>query len=376
VSWETPYNIYEVMVVQNYSICQINANEINAVADILSAGYYNDEFFIWSVPSDADRHKVVADYYKVYLGAVGCVAYVAESPAGIIGVAVWLPHDTDAAIYEEIDRVTGKYSPQFRAVSDNSHFSEPPMAPFYQLVGFVVTREAQGLGVGSALLQHSLNIFDSMGIPTYLEASTPYFGGGVYGRFGYQPVGELMTFAETAVLYPLWRHAKPIKKTNFGGYEWRVLAQRSGATLLLMENVMSTQTYHDVFEDVTWETSHARKYLNSTFYESIAKDVQIVETHGDKVFLLSIEEVAKYLGGQLGTSGDKFYVNDYFNNMRKAIDENGDPCRWMLRTPGSVPGFAAVVTVDGRVCITGDFVNRGTTALFKVGVRPAMWVKM
>ena len=104
-----------------YSIRPIKPAEIDYIANFISTGYYDDDFFIWSVPNDADRHKVVADYYKIYLSAVGCIAHIAESPDSIIGASVWLPHDVDVSMYDEIDRVTGKYCPQFRAVSDRSH---------------------------------------------------------------------------------------------------------------------------------------------------------------------------------------------------------------------------------------------------------------
>jgi len=183
-------------------------NEIPDVANFISAGYYHDKFFIWSVPDDVRRHKIVADYYEIYLRAAGAVSHVAETADGkVVGATVWLPHDVDAGMYDDIDRVAGEFAPRFRAVSDKSHDNEPKGIPFYQLVGFVTAKEVQGQGVGTAMLRHNLSKFDMQGIPTYLEASTPYHGGGVYGRFGYQHFGELMVFAEGAILYPLWRPA-------------------------------------------------------------------------------------------------------------------------------------------------------------------------
>ena len=433
-----------------YSIRPIHDSEIDMVANMISAGYYDDEFFIWSVGDDDKRHKVVADYYKIYIGATGRVAYVAETPGGeIIGAAVWLPHDTDADVYDEIDRVTGVYSPQFRAVSDWSHDSEPPMGPFYQLVGFVTLRKVRGMGVGGALLKYQLDTLDETGIPTYLEASTPYFGGGVYGRFGYQPVGELMVFADNAVLYPLWRPAggtcwqEDVRRAGdsiklgqqpadgrgmppghthelgaeaassiveakiqgfgsndgsivrFGKYNWRVLKECSGKTLLLSENVIELRQYHEKFEDVAWDKSTIRKYLNTAFYNTFTAEEQsrIVETKicnssnpwfgtdggggtTDRVFLLSVEEVVKYLGGsgQPGSRGDNAYIDDEFNGARKAVHKSGSPSRWTLRTPGNMPYMAATVTIGGKIAITGDFVNRASTELFNAGICPALWV--
>jgi len=192
----------------DFVIRRIKTSEIDEVAAFISAGYYDDIFFHWVVDSDEDRLQVVTNYYKVYLSAEGCVSHVAENINGeIVGATVWLPDDVDAGIYHEINSVTGAYSNRFQAVADMSHESEPTERPFFQLVGFVVDSKLRGMGIGVALLKFHLDILDEKKIPTYLEASTPYFGNGVYGKFGYEMYGDLMVFSETAVLYPLWRGA-------------------------------------------------------------------------------------------------------------------------------------------------------------------------
>jgi len=186
----------------------MKANEIEKVASFISDGYYDDVFFHWVVPDSEHRRRVVTDYYKIYLSAEGCVAHVAEDSEGnLIGATVWLPHDVDADIYDLIDKAAGAYAPRFRAVADKSHESEPKGVPFYQLVGVVVDKSVQGTGVGTKLLKFQLDNLDKLGILTYLEASTPYSGGGLYGKFGYEHYGELLVFTDKAVLYPLWRKA-------------------------------------------------------------------------------------------------------------------------------------------------------------------------
>ena len=195
-------------MLKDFNIRAANVEEIGKIASFISKGYDDDKFFHWCVESSEDRHKIVTDYYKIYLGAKGCVAHVAETVDGdILGATVWLPHDVDTSIYDGIDKVVGKYAKRFRAVADMSHNNEPAGMPFYQLVGVVTAKEARGMGVGAALLKYHLDILDKLGIPTYLEASTPYHGKGLYGKFGYKPFGELMFFSDTAVLYPLWRPA-------------------------------------------------------------------------------------------------------------------------------------------------------------------------
>ncbi|MCL1991704.1 MAG: GNAT family N-acetyltransferase [Spirochaetes bacterium] len=200
------------MKIENFTVRPIQAGEIGKAAELLSDAYYHDVFFKWCVDSDEGRRKIVSDYYKVYLSSRGCVAHVAAAGEGLIGATVWLPHDADAGMYDEIERVVGAANaPMFREVAEKSHKNEPTGVPFYQLVGFGVLKEAQGRGVGQALLKYHLDILDEAGIPTYLEASTPFTGGGVYGKFGYAHFGELMTFGEDSFpvkLYPLFRDAK------------------------------------------------------------------------------------------------------------------------------------------------------------------------
>ena len=185
----------------------IDSKEIDKVADLLATAYYDDIFFKWCVPNDNERQKVVSDYYKIYIGSRGCISHVAESIRGIVGATVWLPHDTEEGIYKDIEKIAGKNAPQFTSVAEKSHKNEPKNS-FYQLVGFGVSKDNQGKGIGQELIKYHLNILDPLGIPTYLEASTPFHGDGIYGKFGYEPYGELMYFTNTAVLYPLYREAK------------------------------------------------------------------------------------------------------------------------------------------------------------------------
>jgi len=187
------------------NIRAMRPDELDFTASFISAGYFDDIFFKWVVPSDSKRLAVVKDYYKEYLMAEGAHIYVAEENGNTVGASVWLPHDVDSSLYDKIDEAVGEFAPNFRAVADLSHENEPKNTAFTQLVGFVVDKSQRGRGLGVALMKAHLDIMDDRKIPTYLEASTPFNGGGVYGKFGYTLYSDLMVFSPTAVLYPLWR---------------------------------------------------------------------------------------------------------------------------------------------------------------------------
>jgi len=189
----------------NINIRPMRPEELDETAAFISAGYFDDIFFKWVVPPDSKRLFVVKEYYKTYLRAKTAHIYVAEENGTMVGASVWLPHDVDSSLYDDIDAAVGEFAPNFRAVADLSHESEPQNTAFTQLVGFVVDKTQRGRGIGVALMKAHLDIMDKRKIPTYLEASTPFHGGGVYGKFGYTLYGDLLVFSPTAVLYPLWR---------------------------------------------------------------------------------------------------------------------------------------------------------------------------
>ena len=56
-------------------------------------------------------------------------------------------------------------------------------------------------------------------------------------------------------------NGKPIK--------WRILNvnKKNGKALLLSNQVLELRAYHNKEEEVTWESSDARKWLNTSFYQ-------------------------------------------------------------------------------------------------------------
>jgi hypothetical protein len=55
---------------------------------------------------------------------------------------------------------------------------------------------------------------------------------------------------------------------EFGGRDWRVLDVDGNHALILHETVIRNQPYHHKSEEVTWETSSLREWLNGEFLNS------------------------------------------------------------------------------------------------------------
>jgi len=160
---------------------------------------------------------------------------------------------------------------------------------------------------------------------------------------------------------------------EFGGYDWRVLEIKDGKALILSDLVLESRAYHGISENISWESSGIRSYLNSEFYNSFngSDRARIVETEVvnksnpvsgtlggndtvDKIFLLSMDE-----------------VNEHFsdNNSRVAYNRQGQASLWWLRSPGYGNSLAAIVLSDGII----DFYGLSVT-YDNGGVRPALWL--
>jgi len=181
---------------------------------------------------------------------------------------------------------------------------------------------------------------------------------------------------------------------TFGSYQWRILDIQDDRALVISERVISPMYYHISEEDITWENSSLRSYLNDEFYNSFnATDrARIIEvnninlhnpwygTNGgsntdDKIFLLSLAEVVKYFGnsGQLYNrpSSDASLISDRYNSRRKAMMSEYLECIWWLRSPGSHNSTAAYVNFEGYISVEGRKVD---TLYRRYAVRPVMWL--
>ena len=170
----------------------------------------------------------------------------------------------------------------------------------------------------------------------------------------------------------------------FGPYEWLVLDQIEGHSLLITRDVIACLPFANSKKDSTWGKSLLRKWLNKEFLQSFLPEEEAIieeapvqnglsdsnteeDSTWDRVFLLSIEEVNNLFKTDIDrictpnriAEKEGVYNWSYINNA----------CWWWLRDQnydGSVP----CVSHDGLI------IKRGVNASFPgVGVRPAIWIR-
>lgn len=169
--------------------------------------------------------------------------------------------------------------------------------------------------------------------------------------------------------------------------EWKVLEKdENGNMLVISLHAIDCRRYHSSVEQVSWETSEIRKWLNNDFIttaftdsqKSKIKTVTIKNTDNsdyktdggndtkDKVFLLSIDEAKQYMPSVLERI---CLATAYAEAQGSELESLTKACRWWLRSPGAVLYNASFVKIDGFILQYGS-----SASLDKCSVRPAMWV--
>ena len=210
---------------------------------------------------------------------------------------------------------------------------------------------------------------------------------------------------------------KPHKKMVMADITWRVIAKEGTKLFLLSENCLDWNCFEQPINllipvtETSWSVSSVREFLNNHFLHYCFNDTErelIVtttlttepnpyycnvssEVTEDKVFLLSCEEVDRYVSCNPEETmreriDDKLvWAYLYLENDRAQADMltidspiagrdyhvmTKRPHSWWLRTSGESKQSVAAV------CEDGCFIDLGGLAADsdEVGIRPAMWV--
>ena len=176
------------------------------------------------------------------------------------------------------------------------------------------------------------------------------------------------------------------------GIAWLVLDKKDDKALIISKYVLVDKAFDESGTYDTWENCSLRKWLNKDFINDAFSveeqgkiqitnvtadknpkfDVDAGNATTDKVFLLSIAEVEKYLpSAETKKTGRLFDVVAGRNIL--------DP--WWLRTTGASEGQFILASDDPQKCATlinivGSITYGGNSVDSAKGVRPAMWISI
>ena len=169
--------------------------------------------------------------------------------------------------------------------------------------------------------------------------------------------------------------------------EWIVLAKENGKVLLISKYALDCQPYNSTNEEVTWETSSMRTWLNESFFKDAfqAADQKHISSllvtadpnpeyttnpgndTTDQVFLLSIDEVNSYFNSLKA----RICTATAYAKAKGVFTSKADACLWWLRSPGYVSKNAAIVNEGGSARYGGLGVENKSS-----GIRPAIWIDL
>ena len=160
--------------------------------------------------------------------------------------------------------------------------------------------------------------------------------------------------------------------------EWIVMKNEGNQVLLLSKYVLDAKPYNKGWENVTWQTSDIRQWLNNEFYttafnksEKAKIQTSLIKNEyndtEDKVFLLSEKEAETLFSNKEERIAK---ATEYAPKSGVYVNKEKAAC-WWLRSPGEDSDSAAEVYDGGWVSRNGDGVYYNN-----VGVRPALYLNV
>jgi GNAT superfamily N-acetyltransferase len=187
-----------------------SVNDVPALARALALAFDDDPVTEWLMPNPAGRIGRLERMFGPINAKRLSVPYGhAQIAAGGAGAALWIPPEhvhlstfASLRLLPAIAWATGSAFPQlmrFGAAVDAVH----PHEPHYYLPQIGVVPDAQGRGIGSALLRAGLDRADEEGMPAYLEATTER-SLVLYERHGFACIGTV-DLPKGPTMWQMWR---------------------------------------------------------------------------------------------------------------------------------------------------------------------------
>ena len=184
-----------------------DADSERAVATIVTA-FSGDPIVRWMLPEPQQYLTHAAELIHRFCGRafVGESAFTVE---GFIGAALWLRPGVGSddegiaelmprAVHEQdLEKVGGFFAAMEQFL---------PNDPSWHLAMIGVDPARQGMGLGSALLAHTLAEVDRASETAYLEA-TSESSRDLYARHGFEVTGAIQ-FADSPPMFPMLRKAR------------------------------------------------------------------------------------------------------------------------------------------------------------------------
>lgn len=184
------------------------ADDEASLVAVLTVAFAADPPARWVYPDAGQYMRHFPEFVRAF-GGRAVDKGTALCTAGFSGCALWLPpgrEPNESTLVELIERSLprSRHTEVF-AVLEAMGRAHPTESHWYlPLIGVDVA--LQGRGIGSTLLQHSLAVCDRLGLPAYLEATSPG-NAALYERHGFRR-REPLQVGSCPLITPMWREPK------------------------------------------------------------------------------------------------------------------------------------------------------------------------
>jgi ribosomal protein S18 acetylase RimI-like enzyme len=182
------------------------------VSRIGAAAFHDDVVGRWLIPDEKRRHRRFPDAFRLYFDAYLPHDETYVNVAGT-GAALWLPAGRELFPTEEagerfmsgMAEIAGPTADRWFTLEEvfTAHL---PAEPHMHLQILAVVPEAQGRGIGSALMATVFERADREGVAAYLEATCER-NRALYERHGFECRG-LIPLPDGPTLFAMWREPR------------------------------------------------------------------------------------------------------------------------------------------------------------------------
>ena len=195
------------------SVGRAGAGEVRAMAGVLARAFHEDPAFGWVLRGDERRMKILERGFELFLRRVWIEHEETYTTAGTVAVAAWeppgqwkVPIGKQLRLLPAMARAFGRHLPRVLkalTVLEGKH----PREPHYYLAFIGVEPEWQGRGLGGAVMGPVLDRCDELGMPAFLESSTPR-NRVLYERHGFTVMEEFKLGKGAPPQWRMWRDPK------------------------------------------------------------------------------------------------------------------------------------------------------------------------
>ncbi|GAA2805115.1 GNAT family N-acetyltransferase [Kribbella solani] len=174
--------------------------EYETVVNVLSDAFATDPLTRWLFPHTIELATTF--YFHPLLAHPDAEA---DLTPGNTAASIWLHLTRGQSAYgEPSTQPVPTAAHRLQALGQALAPRHPRDQAYIYLPCMGVTSAHRGGGLGSAMLRHRIAWADSLGLGTYLEASSPR-SRALYLRHGFHDHGEPIRVADSPAIWPMWR---------------------------------------------------------------------------------------------------------------------------------------------------------------------------